>query len=400
MQSLLKKHEEIFRDYKGVQQLPYYTKQSDKTISFIYPLKDFRNVSTVFNYWWVLNELTDNHRAFLVGIGDADIPLEDQEIKIPSDIIEESDIIVLPFTSQDLTVPNGDEPNIYEIIKSFNPDCKIFYQVDFDCFNINNRKVDHKRFKLQLDKDSVINNLREADKAIFSNEQLYHYLFEELSPKLKGSGTKLDFTFPMFNQAWYEDVEEEKSHDPTKPFRLGIYGGQDQSQDIKSVNKYLISLKEDLGDKLEIYVYGKDCNSLKKSLSGVDHIFMDQTTLDNFFKEIASLELNAILMPVNPNDWNRNHFDLTLWMHFAAIGVPAIVPDIDPINKFVKTEENGFIYEDKDKMVEQIKILVDMDRSSKSVLSEAAKMAHNTVVEYYSVQKATSIDFIKDLFVC
>jgi hypothetical protein len=102
-----------------------------------------------------------------------------KEVELNDKMIEWSDFIVFPFTTQPLV------SEIYEKIRSVNPDTKIIYQVDFNYYELSQKNP----YKIIFEEPSVLNSVEDniyfSDMVLVSNKVLQDYLLKKIQEVIK-----------------------------------------------------------------------------------------------------------------------------------------------------------------------------------------------------------------------
>ena len=383
-------------DYKGIQTLPFYKKPAKKTITFAYALYDRKGLYSVFNIWYALNNYSEDYKCYIAGIGATSEKLFDAyDIYLPADLCRASDIIVFPFVTEDL------KPVIAKI-KKINHSIEIGYQIDFDFIQMDSGRKHYNHFKNDEIKAIVKSNVKAVDRVICPNENLWYKLFDDLKPK---DGTKLGTIFThntsYLNIGLIDGIEESSVNpDPTKPIRIGIIVSKENRKDLKSISKHLKEVVDEYKGKVQIVAYGDEAAALKVNLAGIKVEFHKQTGIDSYYRELVTLNLRAIIIPANDSQWNNNHYELEQILELNAVGIPVIVSDIDPVNKLIIPEKNGYVYEDKDhfKLIMKVVCDVDFSATTDSTLQTIKNNAYDHVREQYDISKEKRVKIIESIF--
>ena len=292
--------------------------------------------------------------------------IDEQNILVNTNYYASSDYLVFPFLTIDLKPILEDIKTNFDIwarenniVDKKRPE--IVYCVDFDFWNINQNKKHYLHFKNQKVKDQIIQNCRNVDRVIYKNKNLYHNLGKELKPKLDGGKTLYTFNESYLNENLIKNIDAVKIvRDKDQPIRIGILTSKYNQKDVKSISKILKDFQNKNKFKCKFIAYGKENSNLKTNLSGVDYEFQTSGNLEIYYKELVNLQLDAVIIPSNKNNWNRDNFDIERVFELVALGVPCILSDNEPINQFLEDEKTAFLYKDKDHLMRVLELLIEL----------------------------------------
>tara|TARA_B100000674_G_C37972932_1_gene977837 strand:+ start:3158 stop:4408 length:1251 start_codon:yes stop_codon:yes gene_type:complete len=394
-------------DGENIEIQPYQYGKNKKAITYLYTKYNRESIYTVFNNWYVLNMLSDKYKVFLANIEDCNkLHFDEQEIKVSKNYFLTSDYLVFPFLTIDL------KPVIDEIILNFNQSItngdiqprkrpEIVYLVDFDFMNINQNKKNYLHYKSEKVKNQIIQNCRNVDRVILKNENLFNNLLKEIMPKIKGGNTNYSYNSSYLNTNLIENIDAVKIvKKPDQALRIGILVSKYNQKDLKSISKTLKEFQEKNKFKIKFIAYGDEKANLKLNLSGVDYEFQPSGNLEIYYNELVNLQLNAIIIPANKNNWNRDNYDIERVFELMAIGVPCIVSDIEPIKNYLVDEKTGFLYKSKEHLKRILTLISEMpfEENESNLLEQISLNAKNYVYEEKKLLSEIALKNIENQF--
>tara|TARA_R110001632_G_scaffold174280_2_gene293883 strand:+ start:3162 stop:4412 length:1251 start_codon:yes stop_codon:yes gene_type:complete len=354
-------------DGNNIEVQPFQYGSNKKLITYLYSFYNRESIYTVFNNWYVLNKMSSKYKVHIANIEDENNKsIDEQNILVNTNYYASSDYLVFPFLTIDLKPILEDIKTNFDIwarenniVDKKRPE--IVYCVDFDFWNINQNKKHYLHFKNQKVKDQIIQNCRNVDRVIYKNKNLYHNLGKELKPKLDGGKTLYTFNESYLNENLIKNIDAVKIvRDKDQPIRIGILTSKYNQKDVKSISKILKDFQNKNKFKCKFIAYGKENSNLKTNLSGVDYEFQTSGNLEIYYKELVNLQLDAVIIPSNKNNWNRDNFDIERVFELVALGVPCILSDNEPINQFLEDEKTAFLYKDKDHLMRVLELLIEL----------------------------------------
>lgn len=371
-----------------------------KIIYYAYGLLQREYIFSTFNIWYALNRFSQKYKVIIGGIGNGDYPIDEEPILIPEEYqngensVLPSDLewIVLPFVSYDLT-------EVVEKLRANNQGVKIAYQVDFDFTSVAEKVKELEHY--QTNTDVIVNNIRLADKVIFANESLYHLSVKNLAEKLKGSGTIATYNIPYINEQILEEVDGERTdRQKDEPVRIGVLCTKDNGADLYEFRKVWKAISDKFKDKVTFVLYGDKNKQIGKAFNGVSNEFTQQTGIRTYYTELFNLNLDCIVIPTQNNSWNVAHYDIERVLEVQALGIPIIVSNMKPINKLIKDEVNGFLCEDRDRMIRQLEIICEVDNTEEadSISKRVARMAFTHVTQSFNITNDANVKKIEEMF--
>jgi len=162
------------------------------------------------------------------------------------------------------------------------------------------------------------------------------------------------------------NIEQEKPVIETplpKKYRIGIICSQNNYIDIKAYNEEFRKINEKYGDYVTLIFIGYDYKEDKKNiLDGVNFEYTEQVSIIQYFKQLQSLELDLIFIPLDRNLYNVTSENLNKYLESGLFSIPVIVDDMFPYNQIILNERNGFLYKSRQNFITELhKILNNLD---------------------------------------
>ena len=369
-----------------------------KVVYFAHTMLDRQSILNTFNIWFALNNYSNKFKCIIGGIGSGQDLIDNEPILIPEKYQKGKDSvlpndenlewIVLPFVSYDLT-------ETIQSLRANNRGVKIAYQIDFNWFEVaeKNKALAH----YSANKDIIKENIRQVDKILFTSEELYNQI-GELDLK---TGTTGRYLSPLINEEVLNDVEgDREDRKPDEPVRIGVLCTKQNGEDLIALKKVWKAISDKYKEKVIFVLYGDKNNKIKTAFSGVNNEFTQQTGIRTYYTELFNLKLDCVVIPSQSNKWNEAHFDIQRVIELQALGIPVIVSNINPINKWIVDEVTGFLCEDGDRMIRQLEIICEIDNTqeSDSIVKRVARTAFNNLLPAKSISKDENIKAIEMLF--
>jgi hypothetical protein len=169
-------------------------------------------------------------------------------------------------------------------------------------------------------------------------------------------------------------------------FRIGIIATNVYFEDIMAFNSTFKEINKKLKNKVQLVFYGFDGKlNGKNALDGVDFEFHRPTSIIQYFKELNSLNLDLILIPLLATDYNQSSENYNKWMEAGVMGIPVLTNgNVFPYSRLIQHQKNGFLYTQKGEIVKIIKDLVE----NTNKLMGVADTASRDVKENFSFSEA------------
>jgi outer membrane biosynthesis protein TonB len=148
-----------------------------------------------------------------------------------------------------------------------------------------------------------------------------------------------------------------------KKYRIGIICSPNNYTDIKVYNDEFRKINEKYGDNVTLIFIGYDYKEDKgKILDGVNFEYIEQVSIIQYFKQLQSLALDLIFIPLDRSLYNVTSENINKYMEGGLFNIPLIVDDMFPYNQIILSERNGFLYKTKQNFITELdKILNNPD---------------------------------------
>lgn len=123
-------------------------------------------------------------------------------------------------------------------------------------------------------------------------------------------------------------------------------------EDILYYNEQLKEINKIYREKIRIVVLGyKKENDRINMLDGVIYEYVKPVSIIHYFKQLSSMEINLLFIPLINNQYNATSENYNKYMEAGTFKIPIIAPDINPYNKVIKNEVNGFIFGNREEFI-------------------------------------------------
>ena len=177
-------------------------------------------------------------------------------------------------------------------------------------------------------------------------------------------------------------------------YRIGIICSPNNYGDIKAYNKEFQAINELYGDTVNLIFIGYDYKEDKeKILDGVNFEYTEQVSIIHFYKQLQSLNLDLVFIPMERNMYNVTSENINKYLEAGLFGIPIIVEDLFPYNFIIVNERNGFIYKGKQNF------FTDLDRILRNpdLIRAVSMETHNDVIRSYTYTDA-NIDVVASIY--
>lgn len=127
-------------------------------------------------------------------------------------------------------------------------------------------------------------------------------------------------------------------------------------------------------------------------LKGVNYSFIKPVSIVHYFKQLRSMRLNMIFIPLIKNKYNETSENYNKYYEAGLIKIPIITINIFPYNKIISDKFNGFIFDDKTHFVEYMKQLIGNPQ-----VSIVGENAYQDIIDNYNYND-TNIEYIDKIF--
>lgn len=190
-------------------------------------------------------------------------------------------------------------------------------------------------------------------------------------------------------------VQLPKTGKPLSPLRVGIICSETNREDLLEYKNEFISINEKLGGKVELVLFGYNGSKEKDNwLDGINFEFVKPTTIVHYFKQLSSLNLDVLFIPLKKTIHNVTSEDYSKFLEAGLFQIPIISVSIYPYQKLIKNKVNGFLYKEKHELIS----LLDHLYVQRKLVEDVGRNAYNDVTTEFNYSPE-HIKLISDLFI-
>lgn len=331
----------------------------------------------------------DQHPNFNVIVSDIiryvpGMPNHEYEIDLEYDLIMWADHIVFPFMTYDMT-------ETIKNIRYYNPAVEIVFHIDHNFASIPDYHPD-KALDTKEVFDAIIENMRESNLVLTSNNVMNHVICGQLKDYLKGSMVDVMNMPLLLSQYCWEGIDPQKKKSKEKDVvRIGLVGNQYDYEDYKTLIPVLEHLEKTHKGKYELVVFGY--KGRKPTYNGEQKIYTysEESVLDNFdfhytgptnplkyFSKLAFLDIDIALIPSTTDDYSKSSKNYIKYLEFSYLGIPTIAQNLTVLSSVIK-EGNGFLCNTTEEWTNTIDLLM----KDKELMKKVGKNANEVVTNEY-----------------
>jgi len=170
-----------------------------------------------------------------------------------------------------------------------------------------------------------------------------------------------------------ETTQVEKIKLPRK-YKIGIIVSPNNYSDLKYYNQDFKAINEKYGDDVTLIFIGYDYKEdEQKILDGVNFEYTEQVSIIHFYKQLQSLELDLVFVPLEKNLYNITTENINKYLECGLFNIPILVEDMFPYNYVVVNERNGFVYKGRENFLNEFNRLLNNPDLIKAVSMETKK---------------------------
>jgi hypothetical protein len=177
------------------------------------------------------------------------------------------------------------------------------------------------------------------------------------------------------------------------PFRVGMIYNPAYVQDYSFYNSLFVEIKQAFKESVEFVFVGYNPSNTD-ILEGFKYDYVKPVSIIHYFKQLQSLELDLIFIPLISNEYNYTSENYNKYLEAGMMGIPILVEDIFPYNQLIKDNLNGFIHKGKEDAVNYLSALIE----SYNLVQYVGGGAKKDVEENYNYSPDT-MSVISELFV-
>lgn len=182
----------------------------------------------------------------------------------------------------------------------------------------------------------------------------------------------------------------------TGKIRIGIILDGSQGNDLKTIEKVIISLLDKYKQGIEFILFGwsKKIAEQYGVLKELRISYEKPVPFFDYHYKLNSLAFDIGLLPFVDNSYNASGKSYNRFLDFSVNMIPVVVPNMLPINKMIKDGENGFIASSEEEWINKTDQLISNVQLRKDIGNNAFK----TVWESFSYTPK-AIQRLRNIFV-
>jgi len=195
------------------------------------------------------------------------------------------------------------------------------------------------------------------------------------------------------NEVVSKEQEIEKKELPRK-YRIGVICSTNNYHDIKHYNDEFRKINSTYGDNVTLIFVGYDYDEDKSNiLEGVNFEYVKQVSIIHYFKQLQSLDLDLVIVPLDKNIHNVTSENLNKYLECGLFKIPIMVDDIPPYNNKIINQKNGFLYKGKAEFMNELHTVL----SNYDLIKSVGVQSSNDVKDNYTYTKK-NIDIISSVY--
>lgn len=189
------------------------------------------------------------------------------------------------------------------------------------------------------------------------------------------------------------EQEIEKKELPRK-YRIGIICSTNNYHDIKHYNDEFRKINSAYGDNVTLIFVGYDYDEDKANiLEGVNFEYVKQVSIIHYFKQLQSLDLDLVIVPLDKNVHNLTSENFNKYLECGLFKIPIIVDDMFPYNHIILNQRNGFLFKGKENFMNELHSIL----SNYDLIKSVGEESRNDVINKYTYTQE-NIDVISSIY--
>lgn len=313
---------------------------------------------------------TDTHSVIIAAIHKWDFNkmFDDYDNPIDFRLVEWADYVVIPTMFTDANY-------IIKSMREINDDIEFVMDIDANYHELPEYHPDYKKFNQEL-KEILIGNLSKVDILTAPNNQILNF-YHDLAQKREEEFLLYFERFQnLLSHFTYEEIKQINRNQGEK-VRIGIILDASQGNDLKTIEKPIISLLEKHKDKIEIVLFGwsKKIAEQYDMLKDLRITYEKPVHFQEYHSRLNNLAFDIGLLPFVNNSYNTSGKSLNRFLDFAANMIPVVAPKMLPYEKVIRDGENAFIASNDDEWINKIEQLINNAQLRKDMGNYAHKFA-------------------------
>ena len=332
---------------------------------------------------------TNTHSAIIGHIHKWDFNkmFDDYDTPVDFRLVQWADYVVIPAMLTDIGY-------IIKSMREINDDIEFVMDMDINYHELPEYHPDYKKLSREL-KDTLIDNLSKVDILTTPNNQILSF-YHGLAQKHEDDFLLYFEHFPnLLSNFTFEEITEIRRN-ATGKVRIGIILDPSQGNDLKTIEKPIISLLDKYKEKIEPVIFGwsKKIAEQYGILKDLRISYEKPVPFHEYHSRLNSLAFDIGLLPLVDNSFNTSGKSFNRFLDFSANMIPVIAPNLLPFNKIIKEGENGFIASSEEEWFSKIDQLI----SEEQIRKEMGNNAFKTVWENLSYTPKT-IQRLRNIFI-
>lgn len=190
-----------------------------------------------------------------------------------------------------------------------------------------------------------------------------------------------------------EEVQKPKK-ELDKKYRVGVIYSPNSIVDIKYFRDTFIKINDVYGDNVTLVFIGYDYKEDKdKILKGLNFEYTPPVSINHYFKQLASLNLDFVIVPLMNNNFNVRSEKINKYEECSLFKIPIVAPYQFPYHTVIIDKNNGYHYKDKDDLLKALEELFKNPPLLKQVGEQAKK---DVYINYTFTER--NIEFMSDIY--
>lgn len=313
---------------------------------------------------------TNTHSAIIGHIHKWDFNklFDDYDTPIDFRLVEWADYVVLPAMFTDASY-------IIKSMREINDDIEFVMDMELNYHELPEYHPDFTKLRPEL-KDTLIANLSKVDLFCAPNNPIINY-YNDLVQKHEEEFLLYFERYPnLLSNYTYEEIGQIKQNGTDK-VRIGVILDASQGNDLKTIEKPIVTLLEKHKDKIEIILFGwsKKIADQYELLKDLRITYEKPVSFPDYHNRLNSLAFDIGLLPFVDNSFNVSGKTLNRFLDFSANMVPVVATKMLPYEKVIKDGENGFIAGNEEEWITKIERLISDVQLRKDIGNYAQKIA-------------------------
>jgi hypothetical protein len=313
---------------------------------------------------------------------DATNPFLTNDVEISSAQILWANTIVFPFTTEPLH-------KIFDGIRNINPDIKIFYNVDFNCFDLPPNHVYQKIFSPER-LATVDSNIICADNVIVANAQLGQVLAQRIKRLVMKNG--LPYTPQVRLIPLVADIETMTGAlDEDSPVKIKIPGGKTEkfrlliimtdtaAQDLKTWQPVLKDLNK-LPVELIVFGLSESNPEFRDAMAGVRYTKVAPVPLTKYYEALSHIKPDAVLSIRLKTKFSEMSADYKTFIDALLFNAPTIAIHQHPYSDIIDNGKTGYLVKEQKDVVS----LVDSFVKDRKITEDSKGFLHQLLTDFFT----------------